>query len=473
MNKDVHVFKNDNYLALYNSLTMDVAYIKRKDWIDNRIQSEIEDVLPESISKDIDYWSKIKEKLSTYLEPNISTMYMFLNETCNMYCTYCRYIHKLPTDFCGNIMDLNKGKRQIKKFLTWDMNPKKQKTIVFFGTEVLLQREILWELILYVKDFEKENKLEKTELVIFTNGILLDDKIINFFKDKNVVPIVSVDGWKELHDKARIKKNGEGTFETIYRNCCAMRSQGLKFGISLAVGEHNIDFLPQIVKYFVNEFEPLNIGMNPMEINEKENKEIFFEKYIMQGIEAYKIAREVNISIPQIMRRIRPFVEKVHRIKECPTCGGAIRVYPTGKVGTCSHFVAVNEQCMSETTFVETNFEQNVIIKEWSNRTQFQFEMCRKCEAISLCGGGCVYNAWLQNGNMNAPDYRICTHSKVALEWCIWELFNIAHGKEIIHKERVFVPNEKQRKLIYGKLDETKLYLPLQKYNTFGEIKLV
>ena len=71
-----------------------------------------------------------------------------------------------------------------------------------------------------------------------------------------------------------------------------------------------------------------------------------------------------------------------------------------------------------------------------------------------------------------SPDYRICTHSRLALEWCIWELFKTANGQEIIRKERVFIPNAKERKKIYGKLDEKTLRLPLQNYNTYGEQKL-
>lgn len=472
MNKYVQVYKSENYVCLYNSLTMDIAYVHNKDFFNDSLSNEVELLLPKEIRDDDNYIETIENNLEKKLIPDVTTMFMFLNENCNMYCEYCRYIHKLPKDFKGTVLDVEKGKRQINKFITWNVEQKKNKTIVFFGTEVLLEKNILFELIRYVRKIEKEYELNNIELVVFTNGILLTEEVILFLIENTVVPIVSIDGWKELHDKARINKCGMGTFEIIQKNCSIMNSKGLRFGISLTVGEHNIDFLPEIVRYFATEFNPINIGMNPMEINNKEKREIFFEKYIQQVLEAYKVARELNISIPQVMRRIRPFVEKKHRVKECPTCGGAIRVYPTGKIGTCSHFIAVNEQCMDETEFLSTDFQQNRIIKNWSNRTQFKFENCQKCEAISLCGGGCVYNAWLQNGDIMSPDYRICTHSKYALEWCIWELFRMSKGKEIIKKKHIFVPNVKMRKLIYGMLNEDKLNLPLQAYNTYGEIKL-
>ena len=473
MNKYVHVFLKDDYVCLYNALTMEVAYLNRQDYEDNIDSNLLQSLLPKDFIGDQDYMEIMKSNLEQKLEPNISTMFLFLNETCNIKCKYCRYMNKLPSNFQGTILDVNKGKQQIQRFLTKSDFVDQRKTIVFFGTEVLLHKDILKELIEYVRDIDAECGLKSTELILFTNGTLLTEKIILVLKENHVVPIISIDGWKELHDKARVNRNGEGTFNLIVNNCNAMKEHGLRFGISLAVGEHNIDYLPQIIEYFSKQFDPINIGINPMEINQVDQREIFFEKFINQGIESFKIARELNISIPQIMRRIRPFVEKKQRIKECPTCGGSIRVYPTGKIGTCSHFVAVNQHCMTESEFMNENFEQHEVIQTWSHRTQFQINQCQTCEAIGLCGGGCVYNAWLQNGDIMKPDYRICTHSKIALKWCIWELFARAKGDKVLKEKRVFVPDLKARKLVYGRLDETKLDLPLQQYNTYGEVQLL
>lgn len=472
MNKAVHIFYKNNFVCLYNSLTLDIAYIKREDFINQHLADEIKDFLPQAIISDIDYLREIKKNLNDYLHPSITTMFLFLNEICNMHCKYCRYINKLPYDFCGKILNLETGKRQIEKFLLWNKDRNKKKTIVFFGTEVLIQKRELLELARYVRLLEKKFQLPKTEVIVFTNGVLLNEEIALFLKKNNIVPIVSIDGWKELHDSARVMRDGSGTYEIISKNCLLMKQIGLKFGISLAVGEHNIEYLSEIVEYLVEQFQPLNIGMNPMEIDSNIGREIFFEKYIRNGIEAYKVARERGISIPQIMRRIRPFVEKIHRIKECPTCGGAIRVYPTGKIGTCSHFISQNKECISEKEYLSTNFEENELFKRWSCRTQFNFDKCRDCEAISLCGGGCVYNAWLQSGKQMTPDDRICIHSKLALEWCIWDLFELAKGNREVDRKRIFVPSVESRKLIYGKIDEKSSNLPLQAYNTYGEVRL-
>jgi uncharacterized protein len=472
INKDVHIYEQDQYVCLYNAITMNVVYLQKKGLCDGGIPEELQSQIPKEFWGNHDYYEEALCLIDPFLKIDLRTMFMIINENCNLYCEYCRYIHKLPDDYVGCVMDPSIGEKLIHRFLTWNVKDSKDKTIVFFGTEVLQHPKLVEELAKNTRMIESKENLKPTELIIFTNGTLITEWIANFIIQYNITPIVSIDGWAEIHDKMRINKNGKGTYEKIRQNCNLLKNKGVRIGISSAVGEHNIDFLPEIIEFFSKEFEPLNIGLNPLEISNKYSREVFFEKYIEQGLRAFEIARKKGISIPQVMRRIRPFVEKRHRLKECPTCGGAIRVYPNGRTGTCSHFVAVNEHCIDHDAFINEDFEGKDVFKQWSYRTQFKFKQCRNCPAISLCGGGCVYNASLQNKNIMAPDYRICTHSKYALEWCIWELFKLAQGEVILEKQSVFYPEQQLRTLIYGNIDEKSSYLPLQQYNTFGEFSI-
>ncbi|WP_066501433.1 radical SAM/SPASM domain-containing protein [Abyssisolibacter fermentans] len=468
INKDVHIFTKGQYSCLYNSITMDLIYLKNNWLSGNKPSEEICKQLPKEFTTNNDYYKEALKKIQSYLKPNIKTLFMIINEQCNLACEYCRYINKLPKNFVGQVMDETVGKGLINKFLTSEID-NESKTIVLFGTEVLQNSDLVEELAKYIREIDLKNQLSPTDITIFTNGTLINDRVVRFIKQYDITPIISIDGWEEIHDKARVNKAGKGTYKKIRKNCELLKNEGIKFGISTAVGEHNVDYLPEIIDFFIEEFDPLNVGLNPLEINDKYSKEIFFNKYIEQGLKAFEVARQKGISLPQVMRRIRPFVEQKHRLKECPTCGGALRVYPNGRIGTCSHFVAVNEYCIDYKTYINEDINSKDIFNQWSHRTQFSFNQCSNCEAISLCGGGCVYNAFLQNDEIMAPDYRICFHSKYALEWCIWKLFEYTRGANILEKQTYFKPDKKMRKLIYGNIDEDNLKLPLQKYNTFGE----
>ena len=50
--------------------------------------------------------------------------------------------------------------------------------------------------------------------------------------------------------------------------------------------------------------------------------------------------------------------------------------------------------------------------------------LCFDCEVLGICGGGCPASAELKTGSRWNIDERICYHSKLTLEWLIWETFN-------------------------------------------------
>ena len=304
----IYEYENGNYKCYYNAITQDVLYCNKTAVFSDVIHNA-DALTKRAFDNKIDYYEIAKKSVDKHLHPSIDTMFLLVNERCNLYCEYCRYIQKLPDSYIGSTMELSTGIKLVDKFLeikkTSDLPTRK--TIVFFGTEVLLNAELISDLAYYIREKEKEKNLF-VELVLFTNGMIINEKIIRCLSDCNITPIISIDGWAELHDKARKYRNGVGTYAVINDNCKKLMSHNIRFGISTAVGEHNIDFLPDIIKHFYHEFKPINIGLNPMEISSKYSRDVFFEKYIQSGLEAFKIAREFGISIPQIMRRIRPFV---------------------------------------------------------------------------------------------------------------------------------------------------------------------
>ncbi|MDR1467300.1 MAG: radical SAM protein [Oscillospiraceae bacterium] len=470
-NKNVRMFSKNDYVCLYNIITMNTIYLKQSTLTNKEKTKELISKMPQDFLKGTNHYEQIQESIKPFLLPKLKTLFMIINETCNLFCKYCRYIQKLPKNHVGTVMDKTIGKGIIEKFLSGDNTGIERKSIVIFGTEILQHPDLVESLAKCVREFDAKNNVN-TELTMFTNGVLINNKVIKIIKENSIVTIISIDGPKEIHDQARIYRSGKGSYEIVKKNCDLLRENGIRFGISTAVGEHNIDALPDIIEHFVKEFNPINIGLNPMEINKDAPKDIFYTKFMRQSLKAFEIARNYGVSLPQVMRRIRPFVERRQRIKECPTCGGSLRVYPNGRIGTCSHFVANDEYCIPYKTYVEDGISKNKIIRQWSLRTQFNFPKCSECEAISLCGGGCVYNAFLQNNDIMSPDHRVCSHSKYGLEWCIWKLFDDIVGKKILEISDIIVPDIEMRRALYGKIDEVNNVLPLQEYNSFGEVSL-
>jgi MoaA/NifB/PqqE/SkfB family radical SAM enzyme len=75
---------------------------------------------------------------------------------------------------------------------------------------------------------------------IFTNGTLVNEKIVKrFWKTKNVVPVLSVEGGKEETDKRR----GKGVYQKVTGLMNILKNQGIPFGYSAVLTRQNFDAL--------------------------------------------------------------------------------------------------------------------------------------------------------------------------------------------------------------------------------------
>ena len=243
-------------------------------------------------------------------------------------------------------------------------------------------------------------------------------------------------------------------------------------GISTTVASHNINSLPSTIEYFKNRLDPINIGLNPLHLITSPKKEpwaIALEKSVYGMLRAFEEARKLGIYIEQIMRRIRPFIERTPRIKDCPSCGGLIRFYPSGKYGPCGHLVSMGKNCLSISE--NMSWVKSGLRKKWSERSSFNMgKECKFCPTVSICGGGCPFSAYKRYGDIMDIDDRMCVQSKIFLKWLIKDLYEIIKPNFKREKILVYTPSQEERRKTYGKINVFDEKLPLQNYSKFGEI---
>lgn len=86
-----------------------------------------------------------------------------------------------------------------------------------------------------IKIYEKYNDMV---FVPFTNGTLFNEELADKIKDLgNVLPMFSLEGFEEETDARR----GEGIFKSVMNGMELLKERGVLFGVSSAVGRHNID----------------------------------------------------------------------------------------------------------------------------------------------------------------------------------------------------------------------------------------
>ena len=139
-----------------------------------------------------------------------SQMEICISERCNLDCNYC-FINKInPRE-----LSMEQARRGIDLFL--NMGPKK-KTITFNSGEPLLKAKKLSNIIVYALSKAKERNI-KLDIIVTTNGLLLNRRIFNFLSNKAQINI-SMDGRKESHDAHRLLKSAKkcASFERIQKN---------------------------------------------------------------------------------------------------------------------------------------------------------------------------------------------------------------------------------------------------------------
>ena len=99
--------------------------------------------------------------------------------------------------------------------------------ILLAGGEPMIRRDII----------ESAGKHPNILFPIFTNGTYMDEAYFRLFdKCRNLVPIMSIEGGKEMTDRRR----GAGVYDRLIRNMDTLHEKGLIFGASVTVTTQNI-----------------------------------------------------------------------------------------------------------------------------------------------------------------------------------------------------------------------------------------
>lgn len=110
---------------------------------------------------------------------------------------------------------------------------------------------------------------------------------------------------------------------------------------------------------------------------------------------------------------------------------------------------------------------------KWHRRCSFNMSSCYQCDAISLCGAGCAYDAYNEFGTLWAVDKRACVQSKVFLEWIIWDLFEKVKQRCETHKLfQILIPSNKELHSLYGNISVDTMTRPLEEYHSRAHIHL-
>ena len=149
---------------------------------------------------------KLKEKSAGV----IKALCLHVAHTCNLNCSYC---FASQGKYHGEraVMSLETAKRSLD-FLIENSGTRRNLEVDFFGGEPLMNFDVVKKTVEYARQIEKE-KGKNFRFTLTTNGVLVDDDVIDFANREMSNVVLSLDGRKEVHDRFRVDFAGNGSFD--------------------------------------------------------------------------------------------------------------------------------------------------------------------------------------------------------------------------------------------------------------------
>ena len=139
----------------------------------------------------------------------VKALCLHIAHSCNLNCSYC---FASQGKYHGEraLMSFEVGKRALD-FLIENSGTRRNLEVDFFGGEPLMNFDVVKQLVEYARSIEKE-KGKNFRFTLTTNGLLIDDDVIDFCNREMSNVVLSLDGRKEVHDRYRVDYAGIGSF---------------------------------------------------------------------------------------------------------------------------------------------------------------------------------------------------------------------------------------------------------------------
>ncbi|PKM79403.1 MAG: hypothetical protein CVU88_05990 [Firmicutes bacterium HGW-Firmicutes-13] len=160
---------------------------------------------------------------------------------CNMSCRYC-FAGKGTFGGLRSMMTKEAAFKGID-FLIQNSGQRKNCEIDFFGGEPLLNFTIIRETVDYARK-EGRKKGKEFKFTLTTNGLLLDEEVMDFVNQEKFSIVLSLDGRREVNDLVRILKDGRGSYDLLADRYISFveKRRHEDYFIRGTYTRHNLDF---------------------------------------------------------------------------------------------------------------------------------------------------------------------------------------------------------------------------------------
>ncbi len=336
-------------------------------------------------------------------ETVVKALCLHIAHDCNLACKYC---FAQEGEYHGRraLMSFEVGKKALD-FLVHHSGSRVNLEVDFFGGEPLMNWQVVKDLVSYGRSLE-EPYHKRFRFTLTTNGVLLNDEVLEFVNKEMANVVLSIDGRKEVHDLMRPFRGGQGSYEGIvpkFQKAAESRGQ-MNYYVRGTFTRNNLDFSRDVMHLADLGFKQISVEPvvaapeDDYALRQEDVPELLaeYDKLAVELLNRKKQGKGVNFFHFMIDLEGGPCVAK--RLSGCGSGTEYLAVTPWGDLYPCHQFVGKEEFLMGN---VDEGITNTAIRDEFKTCNVYAKEKCRDCFAKFYCSGGCAANSYNFHGHIN------------------------------------------------------------------------
>ena len=352
----------------------------------------------------------------------VKALCLLVAHTCNLNCEYC-FASQGKFNGDTGLMSFETGKRALD-FLIENSGTRRNLEVDFFGGEPLVNFEVCKQLVAYARSVEKQHN-KNFRFTLTTNGVNVDDEVIEWANKECYNVVLSLDGRKEVNDRFRVDRAGRGSYDRIVPNFQHfVEKRGDKnYYMRGTFSHYNTDFTKDIF-HMADDLGFTELSMEPVVTKPgdpceltQEDLPILFEQYELLAkdmIRREKEGKPITFYHYMIDLSEGPCIYK--RVSGCGSGTEYMAVTAWGDLYPCHQFVSDPEYKLGDVWNGVTHPDVRDAFKSCN---VYSRPDCQTCWARLYCAGGCAANALHTTGDIHGTYHYGCEVFKKRMECAI------------------------------------------------------
>lgn len=356
---------------------------------------------------------------------------LLMAQGCNLGCRYC-YAWRNGSNQKGTLMSFEMAKRSVD-FLVKRSGRRKSLQVTFFGGEPLLNYPVIQQVVRYCRELEHTTD-KRFNFELITNATLLTREVAEFLAAERFLLMISIDGWREMHNYNRPSLGKQDDYDVITQNAIYVnriyQERGLpviKVRANLTDKYHDAKKVHEYLAGLgfksigLSAIEPLPHGNpSPSAMTEEQVEEMSAqnERLMMDALSKMERGHGLDSYAVRQLRRAAE-APSVRALKGV-TCGVARNtavVDNQGNIYPCHRYEGMTAYVIGS---VLTGMDREKTMGYYRKVNGNATNRCHSCWLRDHCAGGCAWLLSAKDGTIHDPTPNECDRRRRSMETALF-----------------------------------------------------